>query len=114
MFEHLPMVEGVNSLSQAVSDPERWGQQFVANVAEGVVPFSAGLRTAARLQDPTARAAQGVYQRIVSGLPFAQEALPTRVDPLGRTETNRGAQGVANAVLPSPVSSADPLGVVDA
>lgn len=83
-------------------------------MATGFVPFSAGLRAAARLQDPTERDAQGVYQRIVSGLPFAQESLPARVDPLGRTEANRGAAGVANAVLPSPVSSTAPLGLVDA
>lgn len=110
MFANLPMVEGINSLAQALANPERFGEQFAATVAEGFVPVSAGLRDAARLQDPTVRAVRSVYDSVLRGIPFAQDALPAKFGPLGHVEVNRGAAGLANAVLPSPISSTAPEG----
>ncbi len=113
LFGSLPMVEGINALTQAISNPQRFGGELASALAEGFIPVSAGLRDAARLQDPTIRDVRGVYQRVLSGLPFVQETLPLKRDVLGRVQTNRGAAGLANAVLPSPVSSARPLSPVD-
>lgn len=114
MFAALPFVTGINSVAQAMNDPQRFGSGLVSSLASAFVPFSAGLRVGAHTQDPSMRDARGVYQRILSGIPFAQESLPLRYDPMGRPDVARGNAGPLNAVLPSPVSSTAPVGAADA
>jgi GGDEF domain-containing protein len=114
-FNQMPMVEGMNTVTQAMADPTRFGQQLFASLGEGFVPFSSALRDAAHLQDPRLRDVGSIFQRVEAGLPWLDQSLPLKRDPLGRPIVQRGAgTDLLNEVLPSPVSSAAPTGKVDA
>jgi hypothetical protein len=104
---------GLQNLDQAVSEPGRFGAQWVSEIASGFVPFSGLDRAWANALDPEVRNPQGIYERIISGIPVMSRQIQPRLDVLGRPATRRGSEG-AKAFLPSPIPENKPESDIDA
>jgi hypothetical protein len=105
--------EGLSNLMNAIQDPQRYGARFSSDVASGFIPFSGALRTAADALDPDVREPQGMYQRVIAGLPVLSKSLPPELDELGRPEERAGGTG-ADALLPGALPSSQPPAGIDA
>jgi N12 class adenine-specific DNA methylase len=103
---------GIQNLDQAVSDPKRYGQQFLTEIASGMIPFSGFDRTWAEALDPEIREPQGFAERIKSGLPIFSRDVPPRLDALGRPSIRRGGTG-GEAFLPAPIPEDVPESNID-
>ena len=77
-------LQGVSQFFTAMSDPERYGENYLKNFASSFVPFSSALRSAARAEDPYAREAFTYLEAIQRGIPGQSGKLPLRRDILGR------------------------------
>ena len=73
---------GLQNLDQAVADPKRYGQQFLTEIASGLIPYSGFDRAWANALDPTIREPQGFIERIKSGLPILSREVPPKLDVL--------------------------------
>ncbi len=104
---------GLQNLDEAISNPSRYGAQWVSEIAGGFVPFSGFDRTFAEALDPDIREPEGIYERIQSGLPVLSRNVPARLDVLGRPIERRGGTG-AGAFLPAPMPEDKPESNVDA
>lgn len=104
---------GMQNLSQAVSEPDRYGAQFISEIASGFIPFSGFDRAFADALDPEIRTPEGIYERVAAGLPVLSKSVPPRLDVLGRPTTRRGGEG-AKAFLPTPIPEDNPESEVDA
>lgn len=67
-------LRGVSEALEAIEDPDRYGERWVAQMAGTVVPT--GVAQAARVVDPTLREAQGTIDKIKSRLPGYSKDLP--------------------------------------
>src|SRR5260221_2063713 len=91
---------GLQNVLGALEDPAGKGQQFLAETASGMVPFSGLDRLVAQQLDPTVRDPQGMYERILSGLPVLSRELPPRLDIFGEPQQRtRGIFGSTSAPL---------------
>lgn len=77
-------LSGVSGLLDAIGDPERNWEKYVARTASGFVPLSGAVRTVAQGTDAQLRRPQGIPQRLMEGLPGASRTLEPRIDALGR------------------------------
>lgn len=84
-------MQGLSGLFDAYSDPDRYLQKFVANLAFGMVPYSSVIRNVANATDPTLRKAKTVSERIQSQLPVVKTRLPAEVDIFGNPVTFEGS-----------------------
>jgi len=80
---------GASDLIQALSDPERYSQQFVNNTLTGYVPGV--VKTAARIDDPILRQTTNIWESFQSVLPGIKRKLSANVDYLGR-ESMQGSE----------------------
>lgn len=103
---------GVQNLDNAVADPERYGAQFFAEIASGMIPFSGFDRTWAEALDPEVREPQGMYDRVKAGLPLVSRTVPPKLDVLGRPIERRGGEGPM-AFLPAPMPEDKPESTID-
>jgi N12 class adenine-specific DNA methylase len=104
---------GLQNLDEAITNPSRYGSQWVSEIASGFVPFSGFDRTFAESLDPDIRDPQGIAERVKGGLPILSESVPPRLDTLGRPIERRGGTGAA-AFLPAPMPEDKPESDVDA
>lgn len=82
---------GVSDLMTAMSDPERYGQNYFERFAGSVVP--AGVANVARAMDPYALEANTMLDRIRSRIPGLTADLPPRRDLWGEPITYRSGLG---------------------
>ena len=85
-------LSGVTDLAQAIDDPGRYGEEFVARIA-GSVAIPAVVGQTARTIDPVMRDARGPVDRITSRIPFASRSLEARRDVWGEVITSEGSIG---------------------
>jgi hypothetical protein len=107
------MFTGISNLMDAIRDPMGKGSQLFESVAQGFVPFSALDRNVQQALDNKVRSPQGIYERLISGLPILSKNVPAKVDTLGREVERRGGSGMA-AFLPSPIPEDIAVSPVDA
>lgn len=90
-------LQGVQQLTDALSDPLRNGPRFAAGLVP--VPSLAG-QVAAGL-DPNVRVTNGVAQQLQRKVPGASQALPPRIDQFGQPVVRHegGAGGFAKELL---------------
>jgi len=110
-FVEQSFFQGMSNMLNALEEPERYGERFSTDIAEGFVPFSGALRTAEQALDPTIRNPRGMYEHIASGIPILSKTVPPRLDALGR-EVKSGSSGLT-ALAPMPISKAAPESSVD-
>jgi hypothetical protein len=77
-------LNGVSSLLDTLSDPERYAGQEFSQIAKGFIPYSSLLRNVAAADDPFVRKPQGIVQDIAAGLPGASKTVPPKLDAYGQ------------------------------
>ncbi len=87
-FMEQTFLKGINSLSQALSDPERFGESYLANLAGSVVPTI--VADVARATDSLERRSVGMMERVQSRVPGWRDKLEPQVDVLGRPIESAG------------------------
>jgi endonuclease YncB( thermonuclease family) len=85
-------LSGISSAMEAVSDPNRYMDNFVARTA-GAIAVPAFVAQMARSSDPVTREARGWLDRIKSRVPGLSDDLPARRDAFGRTMESEGGVG---------------------
>lgn len=75
---------GVSQFLNAMTDPERYGKSFVDSFATTLLPAGRGLQSLAEFDDPYAREAFSVMEKIAAKIPGISNDLPPRRDFLGR------------------------------
>ena len=80
---------GASDLIQALSDPERYSEQFVKNTLTGYIPGI--VKTGARIDDPVLRQTTNIWESFQSVLPVVKRRLPSNTDYLGR-ESMQGSE----------------------
>jgi hypothetical protein len=104
---------GIENVINALTNPDRDAEKFFADAAGGLVPFSGLQRNIANSIDPEIKDAQGIYERILSGIPIASRTIPPKLDALGRPQTMEGGSGLL-AFMPSRLPEDKPKSAVDA
>lgn len=93
---------GLSNMLEAVQDPEQWPQ-----VASSLLPIPSGLSQLASATDQTARASDGVGDRLKSKVPGLSRTLPPRLSQFGDTLSR--SQSPASALFdftnPSPAKT---------
>lgn len=84
-------LQSINGLIQAISDPERYGNQFFQGLAGGMVPMSGAMRTAANVIDPRQRQAGGVMEAVESNIPGMSQNVPARMNNFGEDQMQPGS-----------------------
>ena len=80
-FSELPMIAGLSSASDAVSDPERGGKKYVEQALGGLVPNV--IKGVATGTSDVMRSRDTAMDSIIAGIPALNQGLPIRVDALG-------------------------------
>lgn len=81
-------LQGPVNLTEAIADPERYGEDYVNKTLGTVIP--AGLAQYARAQDPYIREAETLLDTIKSRVPGYRETLNIRRDVTGQPLMNEG------------------------
>lgn len=79
-------LSGIGDFMDAVEDPDRYGKNFLQNLAAGFVPGSSLVGSVARATDRTVRDPQDIGQAIQSKIPGLSQNVPARtseVEPGG-------------------------------
>jgi hypothetical protein len=105
-------LNGIGEMLNAVQDPERYAQNWMGSLAQGLIPMDAFLREVATWIDPRIRDARGIYDSVRAGIPLWNQSLPVRHDAMGREITS--AYGGLGTLLPAPVTKAGAAGPEDA
>lgn len=85
-------LSGLSSGLEAINDPTRYLDSFVARTAGGIAVPSF-VNQMARVNDPTLREARGTMDRIRSRVPGLSETLPARRDVFGEAVQSEGGVG---------------------
>lgn len=85
-------LSGVSNAIQAVTDPKRFGENFLEQYATSLVPKIIGQTTA--MADPYKREVEGVMDAIQSQIPFLREKLMPKRDVWGEPVKNERWFGV--------------------
>lgn len=80
-FTSKTFMQGFSNLNDAISDPGRFGEKFVQNLAGSVVPAISGGIT--RAIDPEIREVKGILDTIRSRIPGVSEMLPEKLNVWG-------------------------------
>ena len=87
-FTEQTFLTGINSAAQALSDPERFGTNYLSNLVSSVVPTL--VSDVARATDPLERRAESIGQRVESRIPGLRQGLEPQVDVLGQERKTPG------------------------
>jgi hypothetical protein len=83
--------QGINDVLQALSEPERYGTQWIERFAGSMaVPASAAMRTAAQVVDPVQRQPKGIAETIAANVPGLSQTVPPRLSAFGETLQREG------------------------
>lgn len=74
---------GIQSVMQVMTDPKRYGKAYVANMVNGVIPFSGVRRDLAKLDDSVAKEAFTIVEKLKKSTPFYNTELPNKLDNYG-------------------------------
>lgn len=74
-------MQGLSNVLDAIEDPERYGQKFLNNFGQMLIP--SGVRATARAVDRTIRQTSTPLEAAVAGLPGISEALPAKLNVFG-------------------------------
>jgi endonuclease YncB( thermonuclease family) len=88
-------LSGMANLTEAISDPGRYGGNLVANTA-GSVAVPALVAQTAQALDPLSRDAQTIMARVRSRVPGMSQGLPVRRDVLGQPISRANGGGLAS------------------
>jgi hypothetical protein len=91
-------LSGLTDVIEAVNEPERFGQAWLARMAS-TMAVPAGVAQIARTTDPVLRDARTTMERIRARIPGASSSLLPKRDVLGRELTSEGGLG-PNIVSP--------------
>lgn len=91
-----PFLQGIQKVTEAASDPARFGEKFVGGIARGFVPASGLLGAVTRALDPNIHVTEGIPEQIQAQIPGLSNQLPVRPNPLGEPSGRQG--GVLGAV----------------
>jgi len=94
-------LQGLSSAMNAISDPERYGDDFIRNFAGTVIP--SGVAATARATDPYIRDTQNIIDHIKSRIPGVSTSLPPRRDVYGKP-LERGGTPVSRGISPVRIS----------
>lgn len=97
-------MQGLSNVIEAISDPERYGKNFIETVASGYVPFSGAQSYVAQLMDPIIRDPNGVVERIKSRTPVLSKDVPEKLNVFGGEQSREGSVWF-RAISPSQKSS---------
>ena len=90
MMKDQSFVRGISTLSRALDDPEKMGPRFLKESLFSTVPFSSGLRYAARMADPILREPDTIPEYMKANLPYFSKKVPPKLDVWGRPITKEG------------------------
>lgn len=74
---------GLQSIMQVMSDPKRYGKQYMANMTNAIIPFAGVRRDLAKLNDDTAKEAFTLVERLRRATPGFNSDLPNRLNNYG-------------------------------
>lgn len=100
-------MRGPSDLIQAVQDPARYGQRYVAGMLASFLPFSVAESQLAHVIDPNLREARNVLDTIRSKVPFASESLLPRRDIWG--EPAKGYSSLPGTAIYAQPAAQDPI-----
>jgi hypothetical protein len=98
-------MQGVSSIIDAVSDPVRYGENFIENFVGSLIPSMAA--SIARSSDPYYRNVSGVSEAIQSRIPEVSEKLLPKRDVWGEPIERKGSFTV-KMLSPSDISVENP------
>jgi len=84
-------LRGLSEMMEAMSDPDRYGKQWIMNYAGTAVPT--GIAQLARSRDPYLRRADNIMDKIKERIPGLRETLPEKVDLFGKPIKVEGSIG---------------------
>lgn len=87
-------MRGPAEMLQAVTDRERYGDQYIRNMLSSFVPFNIGLSQTARAIDPYTRQTRTLMDAIKAKIPYVSEGLYPRRDIWGQPMPNKDVFGV--------------------
>ncbi len=87
MLSDQTYLSGLADVANVITDPERYGQQYLQRQAGSAIPFSAGLRQTGNILDPTFRDPEGIVEQLKANLPVLSEQVPARQTAFGRDTT---------------------------
>lgn len=90
-FTSKTFLQSVSGLIQAMTDPDRYGQNWVQQMASSVVPT--GVAQVARTLDPYLRDAKTILDAVKMRLPGQRETLPVKRDLFGEPIKLEGSLG---------------------
>lgn len=98
-------LNGMNSLVNALSDPNANAERWASSIVGGFVPFSGFLRGIAQAGDPYLRDPEGIMEAIQANLPGQSEKVKPQLlitgEPAMRPESR---QGIGAAINPLSIS----------
>lgn len=74
---------GIQSIMQVMTDPKRYGKNYIANMMNGVLPMSGIRRDLAKIDDDLAKEAFTVVEKLKRSTPGFNKDLPNRLDNYG-------------------------------
>jgi hypothetical protein len=108
VVQEMSVVAGLGAISNAMTDPERYGTQWLSQFVASHIPYGSALNTLGQATDPVDRRADRqnaltqISQNVEARVPGLRTAVPPSQDPLGRPVENT-AYGPASLV-PSRIS----------
>lgn len=101
-------LRGMSELIEALQDPDRYGEQYIRNLAGTLIPT--GVAQIARTRDPYLREARSIIDKLKERTPGLRETLPTRKDVFGEEIKLEGGVGpdIVSPIYQS-VAKDDPL-----
>src|SRR5262245_54803090 len=81
---------GVSDLTRALTDDERYAEQFLQRWTQSTVPFSGLLRNITQAVDPVVREPEGYTQSLQSIIPGLSTRVPPKIGTLGEEVTRQG------------------------
>lgn len=74
---------GIQSIMQVMTDPKRYGKEYISNMVNGVIPMSGVRRDLAKLNDDLAKEAFTVVEKLKRSTPGFNSELPNKLDNYG-------------------------------
>lgn len=102
---------GLNSFMDAIHDPERFGQRWETQMAQGMVPASGLMRNISQAVDPVIRKPEGVEESMETIVPGMSENVPARLNRFGEPTTRPGGPIERGFLIPEiSEEKHDPIG----
>ena len=100
-------VSSLSSLMDAMTQPERYGAQFLQRLATSFVPASAGLRTATQMVDRTIRRPKTIAESVQALIPGLSRNVPPTLTAFGQEAQRQSPAWSPIFVSPAQQSAVD-------